>query len=39
MFCHGHGNAHPARFETLRRVYRLVLDPEIGVAAKFFRAQ
>jgi hypothetical protein len=39
MFCHGHGNSHPARFETLRWVYRFVLDPEIDVAAKFFRAQ
>jgi hypothetical protein len=39
MFCHGHGNAHPARFETLRRVYRFVLYPEINVVTKFFCAQ
>ena len=38
MFCHGHGNTHPARLETLRRVYRLVLDPEIDVVAEFFCA-
>jgi hypothetical protein len=31
--------AHPARLETLRRVYRFVLDPEIDVAAKLFCAQ
>jgi hypothetical protein len=39
MFCHGHGNTHPARLETLRRVYRFVLDPEIDVATKFFCSQ
>ena len=39
VFCHGHSDTHPTRFETLRGVYRFVLDPEIDVVAKFLCAQ
>src|SRR5215469_2444214 len=39
IFGHRHGHAHPARLETLRRIYGFVLDPEIDVATEFFRAQ
>jgi len=30
IFRHGNGDRHAARFETLRRILRFVLDPEIG---------